>query len=448
MGSMTRRSAIALAGATALTLTLAACGGDDGDGGSGGSGAGKTLNVLIGANTQYPQELKDWQKAIGDKFKAQTGAQVKFEEFASANDELTKIQTSVVSGTGPDVYAVGTTLTPTAYSTGAFVKLGDEEWNKIGGKEKFNPSTLGISGPDERNQVGIPWVSRPFVMVYNTELLKAAGIQQPATTWDELTQQAKQLTKTGQYGLAVAYKDNFDPWKFVWGMAAQAGDPLVDGKTARLDDPAVKKAYQTYFGWLTKDKVVDPAAVGWTNSQAAAEFAKGKTGYFALTSATAAKALDSGAVKGKWAFALLPTVPPGATSRPAGGVEAASILSGDNLLVADYSKNKDLAFEFVKLITDKDVQLDYYAKLGNLPANAEALQSVQSDPKLAPVAEAAKKSVATPFTGAWADIQLALTNVVVQSIPDLAKGSISDAQIDSRVAAAQKTAQSSLDRAK
>lgn len=448
MGSMTRRSAIALAGATALTLTLAACGSDDGDGGGGSSGAGKTLNVLIGANTQYPQELKDWQKAISDKFKAQTGAEVKFEEFSSANDELTKIQTSVVSGSGPDVYAVGTTLTPTAYSTGAFVKLGDKEWDKIGGKDKFNPSALGISGPDDQNQVGIPWVSRPFVMVYNTELLQAAGIQQPATTWDELTQQAKQLTKGDQYGLAVAYKDNFDPWKFVWGMATQAGNPLVDGKNARLDDPAVKKAYQTYFGWLTKDKVVDPAAVGWTNSQAAAAFAKGKTGYFALTSATAAKALDAGAVKGKWAFALLPTVPPGATSRPGNGVEAASILSGDNLLVADYSKNQDLAFEFVKMITDKDAQLDYYQKLGNLPANAEALQSVQSDPKLAPVAEAAKKSVATPFTGAWADIQLALTNMVVQSIPDLAKGSLSDAQIDTRLAAAQKTAQSALDRVK
>ena len=94
------------------------------------------------------------------------------------------------------------------------------------------------------------------------------------------------MTKDGQYGLAVAYKDNFDPWKFVWGMSIQAGNPLVDGKTARLADPAVKKAYQTYFGWLTNDKVVDPAAIGWTNAQAVAAFAKGKTGYFALTTPT------------------------------------------------------------------------------------------------------------------------------------------------------------------
>ncbi|MEV4704288.1 extracellular solute-binding protein [Actinoplanes sp. NPDC049316] len=438
------RAVVALAGAMTLAAGLAACG----DGDEGGGGSGKTLDVLIGANTQYPQEFRAWQASISDKFKAQTGATVKFEEFATANDELTKIQTSVVSGTGPDVYAVGTTLTPTAYSTGAFVKLDDERWQKVGGRDKFVPATLGISGPDEQNQVGIPFVSRPFVMVYNTELLKAAGISKPATTWDELRRHAKQLTKGDQYGLAVAYKDNFDPWKFVWGMSVQAGNPLVDGRTARIQDPIVKQAYQTYFGWLTTDKVVDPAAIGWTNAQAVAAFAEGKTGYMALTSTTAAKALDAGKVKRKWAFALLPTVPPGATARPANGVEAASILSGDNLLVADYSKNQDLAFQFVKLITDQEAQTDYYKAVGNLPANAAALGDVQSDQSLAPVAQAAQKSVATPFTGAWADIQLALTNVVVQSIPDLAKGSVGDAQLDGRLADAQKAAQSALDRAK
>jgi len=445
MGRRRMRAVVAVAGAVTLAAGLGACGGGDE---GGGGGAGKTLNVLIGANTQYPQEFRAWQKSIADRFKAQTGATVEFEEFATANDELTKIQTSVVSGAGPDVYAVGTTLTPTAYSTGAFVKLDDERWQKVGGKERFVPATLGISGPDQQNQVGVPFVSRPFVMAYNTELLRAAGISRPATTWDELREHAKQLTKGDQYGLAVAYKDNFDPWKFVWGMSVQAGNPLVDGRTARLQDPIVRQAYQTYFGWVTTDKVVDPAAIGWTNSQAIAEFAEGKTGYMALTSTTAAKALDDGAVKGKWSFALLPTVPPGAASRPATGVEAASILSGDNLLVADYSDNQDLAFEFVKMATEQDTQLDYYKAVGNLPANAAALQTLQSDPKLAPVAQAAQKSVATPFTGAWADIQLAMTNVVVQSIPDLSKGSVSDAQLDGRLADAQKSAQSALDRAK
>ena len=443
MSTRTRLVA-ALAGAGLMASALAGCGG----GPSGGGGEGGTLNVLFAANAQFPTEQQEWFKTTSATFKAQTGSDVTFETFATANDELTKIQTSVVSGQGPDVYGLGTTFTPTAYSTGAFVKLDDAAWSTIGGKEKFVPSSLGISGPDAGNQIGIPFVSRPFVMVYNKDLLKKAGIDKPATSWDELEDQAKKLTTGDQHGIATAYKDNFDPWKLIWGMATQAGNPLIDGKTVKIDDPAVKKAYETYFGWLTKDKVVDPAAVGWSNTQALASFAEGKTGYFLFTSTLASITLDKSPVAGRYAYALMPTIPPGATSRPAGGLDAASILSGDNLVVADYSKKQDLAFQFVKMITDKDAQLEYYKIFGNLPVNAEAASSLTSDPNLKVAAEALDKSVATPFSGGWGDVQLALTNVVVQSIPGLAQGSVSDADLAARLADAQKAGQSAVDRAK
>jgi ABC-type glycerol-3-phosphate transport system substrate-binding protein len=282
MRTTTRRSALAVLAAVTATAGLAACGGGSGGGSGGGgtNGAGKTLDVYVGANTQFPEQTKAWREDIGNQFKTQTGATVKWEEFASANDEVTKIETSAVSGNGPDIYGVGTTMTPTAFATGAFTKLDDAAWQKVGGKSRFLPATLGISGPDANNQIGIPWATRPFVMAYNKDLLKAAGIDKPATSWDELGQQAKKLTHGDQYGLAIAYKDGFDPWKFAWQMSIQAGNPLVQGKTAKIQDPTVKKAYQTYFGWLTQDHVVNPAAVGWSNTQALAEFAKGKTGYF------------------------------------------------------------------------------------------------------------------------------------------------------------------------
>ncbi len=442
----TRRRVTLLATIALLGGGLAACGGGGEE--AGADGEGGTLDVFVGVNAQYPEEQKAWFEATSAAFEKQTGATIRWETFASASDELTKIQTSVISGDGPDVYGIGTTFTPTAYSTGAFVTLGDEEWEKVGGRDKFVPSSLGISGPSEDEQIGVPWVSRPFVMAYNTELLAAAGIDAPATTWDELTEHAKELTKPGQWGMAIGYKDNFDPWKFVWGMAIQAGNPIVDGKTARVDDPAVRTAYETYFNWLAKDKVVDPASVGWSNAQALGAFSEGKTGYYMLTSALARQALDASPVKGKYAFATLPTVPPGETARPAGGEEAASILSGDNLVVADYSDQKDLAFEFVKMVTDTQGQKDFYDTFGQFPVNAEAAQSLAADPALAPVLEALDKSVATPFTGGWADIQLALTNAVVQSLPDLTRGPLSDAQLDERIDAAQKAAQTALDRSK
>ena len=115
----TRRALIALTSAVLLGSSLQACGSDDG----GGGGSGKTLNVLVGANTIYSEQQRQWFADVSARFaKENAGSTVKFETYASANDELTKIQTSVLSGQGPDVYSLGTTFTPTAYATGAFVE--------------------------------------------------------------------------------------------------------------------------------------------------------------------------------------------------------------------------------------------------------------------------------------------------------------------------------------
>lgn len=436
---------------TAAALALTGCGGGSGSTDSSTSadgkvdGTGKTLNVLVNVLSQYPEQQKQWQADIAAKFKAETGADVKFETFASANDELTRIQTSVVSGQGPDVYSLGTTFTPTAYATKAFVTLSDDDWKKVGGKDRFNPATLGISGPDADHQAGIPFVSRPFVMAYNKDLLAAAGIDKPATSWDELAEQAKKMTKDGTFGIATGYKDNFDPWKFIWAMSVQAGNPLVDGNKFKLDDPTVKKAYQTYFGWLTEDKVVNPASVGWSNSNAVAAFASGKAGYLMMTTSSSIPTLDKSEIAGKYEYALMPTIAPGETKSKSDG-DAASILSGDNIVVADYSKQKDLAFAYIKLITSRDEQLNYQKIFGDLPANAEALASL-TDPKLKPLADAAAKSKATPFTGAWGDMQLGLLNVTVQSVPDLAAGKVDEAALESRIKDSQSKGQASLDRA-
>lgn len=446
--SFTGLAAIVTAAALALTACGSGSGSSDTSGSPGGAvdGKGKTLSVLNGVLSQYPEQQKQWQSDIAAKFKAQTGADVKFETFASANDELTRIQTSVVSGQGPDIYGLGTTFTPTAFATKAFVTLSDDDWKKVGGKDRFNQAALGISGPDKDHLAGIPFVSRPFVMAYNKDLLAAAGIDKPATSWDELAEQAKKMTKDGTFGLATGYKDNFDPWKFIWAMSVQAGNPLVDGKNLKLDDPSVKKAYETYFGWLTKDKIVDPASVGWSNSNAVAAFASGKAGYLMMTTSSSIPTLDKSAVAGKYEYALMPTTAPGESSPKGEGANAASILSGDNLVVADYSKQKDLAFAYIKLITSTEEQLIYQKTFGDLPANAEALKSL-TDPNLKPIADAAAKSKATPFTGAWGDIQLGLLNVTVQSIPDLSKGSLDESGLESRIKDSQTKGQASLDRA-
>ncbi|OII30931.1 ABC transporter substrate-binding protein [Curtobacterium sp. MMLR14_010] len=408
-----------------------------------------TLRVMMGADTTYPKERKQWQQETAAEFKRTTGADVQWETYSSAQEELTAIQTSVISGQGPDVYAIGTTFTPTAYATGAFVRMGTEQWDAIGGKDQFDPASFGISGPSASKQIGIPFASRPFVMAVNTDLLAQAGITEMPTTWDQLTADAKATTTGDRHGLAIAYADGFDPWKFIWGMAQNAGNTIVDGSKAELDADAVQQAYRTYFDWVTKDGVVDESAIGWNNAQALAQFTEGKAAFFPMTTTTAINSFKGTKVDGKYAFALLPTVPPGATSRPAGGIEAASILSGDNFVVADYGTKQDLSFTFIKQLSTKKAQLEYYDLFGNLPTNVDAAaQLAAENPQLKPIIDAGRLSKPTAFTGAWSDIQLALVDVVVQSIPSLKRGEVTDDQLRRRLQDAQRDAQATLDRQK
>lgn len=445
----TKRSLGIAAFMVAIGLAIAGCsssGSTSSQASTGASdGAGKTITVFTLANTQYPQQQQQFNADVSAAFKKQTGATVVWDLGASTSDELTKIQTSAVAGQGPDIYDIGTTFTPTAYSTGAFLTLTDADWSALGGKAKFIPATLGISGPNDHEQIGIPYQSRPFVMVYNTKLFHQAGLSAPASTWDGLIAQAKKLTGNGVYGMAIDYKDKYDPWKYVWMYAMQQGNPLIKGNKATLNDSTMMKAYDAYFGLLTEDHVTDPASVGWTSVQSLAAFANGQAAILPWTSATAMNTLNASPVKGDYAFAVMPTIPPGHITLPAGGNAAASILSGDNLVVAKYSKTHALDLALVSYLTSDAVQKEQYELFGNLPVTVSAskkLESGQSD--LSAILHAASKSVATPFSGAWGAVEVGLLNVVTQAIPALNSGSVPATQLQGWLNTLQNTAQQAL----
>jgi multiple sugar transport system substrate-binding protein len=123
-------------------------------------------------------------------------------------------------------------------------------------------------------------------------------------------------------------------------------------------------------------------------------------------------------------------------------------LSGDNLVVAKYTKDKDLALALVKMLTSPQSQDIYYKTFGELPTNAQEAKTLEGDVALAPIIDSSSKSVGTPFTGAWSQIQLALVNVVVQSVPNLSAGKVDDGAITSLLSKAQSDAQAALDKAK
>lgn len=443
MHRRTRGLIAALSAAVALS-GLVACG----NGGSGGEG--ETLHVLVGNNSQHPEEQRVWLERIKQKFKAKTGADITFETFASTSEEQTKIQTSMVSGTGPDVYSLGSTFVPTAAATKGFEVFTDADWEKIGGRNRFIPEAMTMAGKDPAQQIAVPMSTRPYGMVYNTEMFREAGLSGPPKTWDEYVRYAQRLNKPadGVYGTALDYGDNTNPWKYMWMLSLQGGTRLIskDLKQAQLDDPKVGEAVRSYFD-LAKKGIADPKSVGWKASEALASFANGKAGMLAMVTPSAVPTLEEGAVKGKYAFAPMPLVPFGTTNPPPGGVPAGSIVSGDYLSVASYSQNKDLALAYINLVTSPEEQRHYFETFGDLPGNLQAAEdAAKASPQTAAFLQAERRSRPTPFTGAWSDVQLGLTNVVTQSLEDLTAGGYDPVTLRQQLDEADRRTQSSLDR--
>jgi multiple sugar transport system substrate-binding protein len=437
---------------TATMLALAACGG--GEAGGESAAGGDTCDSIRVAEiivSNYPEEQRQWQRDTAEAFEAETGTAIEFETMASAADEQTLIQTSVVSNSGPDVFAMGTTFVPVAEATGAFVVLSDEDWDAVGGRERFFEGPLGMSGRTEEEQIAVPYVMRPFGMVYNTELFAAAGIDGPPETWDQYIEYAEQLSDpaAARYATAVAYSDGFDPWKFIWMWTLQNGGELIseDLQTARLDSDEVVEAVKAYFGLLTDHQALDPRSVEWEAAQVQAAFANGELAMAAMTTPTWVPALESGTVAGKYAFAPHPLVPPGADELPEGGQPAGTIVSGDMLAIASYSDCKASALQYVDYVTGVDAQKNYYDIFGSIPANQEAAEELAADnPTVQAFVDATDDSVPTSFTGAWGNVQLGLTNVVTQSLADLQNGTYDEARIRELLAEANATVQRDLDR--
>ncbi len=234
-------------------------------------------------------------------------------------------------------------------------------------------------------------------------------------------------------------------------MTEQAGGNFVstDLKTAGLNSEQTLNATTSYFDLLTKYHVTDPASVGWKSGDATAAFAAGKAAMLPMQTAPAIPTLDKSPLKGKYAFAIMPTVAPGMTSaaggRSAGGVDRVRRQSWPSRRTP---KNKDLALQFVDLMTSTDWQLKQYEAFGNLPTNQDAMnQLAAKTPLLAPFLEIESKSTPTAFTGAWADVQNGVQNVVTQSLPALANGSYDTAAVQALLDDANTKAQSALDRA-
>jgi multiple sugar transport system substrate-binding protein len=82
-----------------------------------------------------------------------------------------------------------------------------------------------MAGVSPDKLITIPFVMRPFGMVYNTEHFEKAGVSGPPKTWTEFVETAKEITDPSQnvYGAETDPADSYNPWKILWTFTRQMG---------------------------------------------------------------------------------------------------------------------------------------------------------------------------------------------------------------------------------
>ncbi|MFK0100689.1 MULTISPECIES: ABC transporter substrate-binding protein [unclassified Streptomyces] len=430
--------------AAAVTLAISIAAGVTGCGGGTSSGGGsndspKTLTYW--ASNQGPSIEADKKILTPElkKFEKQTGIKVKLEVVPWA-DLLNRILAATTSGQGPDVLNIGNTWSASLQATGALLPWSKENFDAIGGRDRFVDSAVASAGAEGQDPAAVPLYSLAYALYYNKKSFADAGIEKPPATWDELVADGKKLSKNGKWGLGAEGSNlsNNIHQTFVLGQQHGADFFDADGKPTFTSDGAVA-AVKQYIDFMAKDKIIAPGNAEYAQNQSLTDFAKGKTA-MVLWQAAASTFASQGMKPEDWGAAPVPV----ASGTPGQGKNTNSMVAGINMAVFKNTKNIDGAKKFVKFMTSDDEQKLLNKTYGSIPPvkTAQADEAF-SAPDLAVLRDTLAKSAAPlPQVPNESQFETAVGTAVKELWADAAAGRpVTTESVKARLEKAQQTMQ-------
>jgi multiple sugar transport system substrate-binding protein len=390
-----------------VVLLTAACGTNQGGGGAATPGGGGASPGGASPAGQLSGELTVWAMGnegvlLGDFAKEFTNQNpnVKIDvtpvDWGQASQ---KLLTAIGGNQTPDVSQMGTDM------MGQFIKTGAlEPVPATIDKSKYFEGAWNTGvGPDGQ-AYSVPWYVETRVLYYRTDIAEKAGITKAPETWDELKAMAKALKAKGgaQWGISLGTKNWQEFLPFVW---SNGGDIVKDGQFT-LNSPEAVEAlsfYDSFFEESLTPKQV-PEGFDITNGFVAGTHPMFFSGPWHLG---LIKDLGKEKIEGKWAIAPMPR----------GKSDGVSFVGGGNMVVYRNAKNKDLAWAFVRWLTDPKTQVGWYEKATVLPSDQTAWSDakISADPNVKVFGEQLKKTKAQPAIPTWAEIQ-ALINDTLEKV--------------------------------
>jgi len=363
------------------------------------------LALCVGSMVAAPAKIKltYWHFLGGDMGKRH---ETLIKEFNKANPDIEveslysgnawtmrdKLLAAVAGKQPPDVSMIDQFWAAQLASTGAIIKM----QTLIDGPDGIDKAdvnkTAWMTATVDGEIWTMPYAMSNIVLYYNKDMFKAVGLDpnKPPTTWGELVDCAKKLTrdvngdgKVDEWGLSFPIQAGTGTVYYYITFLWQAGGELynADYTKAVFNSPAGVEALQFWMDLVHKHGVVPlaPPAEGFTVGRIAMELASSST-------------LETRQAKCKF--------PIGVAHIPAGKNKVTGV-GGNNLAIFKNTSAKEAAaWKFVKWMTSAEMNLKWSTMTGYTPLRDSVVNSqgykdyLKANPEVATMA--AQMAVARP----------------------------------------------------
>ena len=384
---------------------LAGCGGTGGtstntesDGGT--SSSGSTSENLgdrkeVSVWHYFEHEAEALEKVAEDYNASQNKIHITC-TYVSREELMKQYTIGAVSGELPDIGMVDSPDMASYISLGVFEDI-DEQLQEWGELDQFYTGPLSSCKDAEGKLHGLPNNSNCLALLCNMDILNAAGVENPPTTWDEFYDVCKKVTdaENSVYGFAMCAIGNEEgTFQYIPWLHSSGADVSTLGS-----DEAAKSL--DFLAQLVKEGFMSKEVVNWGQGDALNAFAAGKAAMLESGTWQVAQ-FDSGDVEinFNYKYALLPK-----------DEEYASVIGGENFGVCTGTDAKEECVDFLKYMMTAQNNADWCETAGKLPVRSDAAELKEfwtEDERYAVFNEAMNYAVARGPHESWPTISEAI----------------------------------------
>lgn len=344
--------------------------------------SGEPVTVTLAGWGSSPEEQDLLKQTIQEFESKHPNVKVKYEVIADQYMDV--IKTRLIGGEGPDVFYLDAFEAPALIEKGVIEPLDSYVKPEFDVADFEEPllNAFKVGG----KTYGFPKDSSTLAMFYNKKHFEEAGITKPPTTWEELQDAAKKLTKT-EGGKTVRFGFGVAPELARQMFMAQAfGGKVSDDKgNAAFASPEALKGLQLVVDLHNKDKSSgEPKEVGagWGGEM----FGQGKAS-IVFEGNWAIPFLNNNYKDLQYATAELPTV----------NGKKVTMAFTVAYVMNKASKKKEASWELISYLTGKEGMKTWTSKGFALPTRKSVAKELGYDKDPLRGALVAGSAYATPW---------------------------------------------------